>query len=333
MTVNRVYMSWAARALEAYGLTDAALAYLGHNENLTFRVADARNGSAYLLRLHRPVSAAFVGMRQRPNVIASECAWLEALARDTPLAVQAPVRSLSGESVSHVASDDDSIPASLLRWLDGQPFRRDAPDAEAHARALGTLVARLHDHAAHWTPPEGFTRPTYDVAYYRDQLSHLPDFAAHGIVSLEELDTLQRTADAILAAVESLVVSSASWGLIHADLHAGNLLLHNDELRAIDFSLCGIGFFAFDLATALLALAPQHHTTALATYAALRSLPPDTDTGRVLDACALLSRLGAYVYMLPNAAQRDWLRERVPRFVASECLPFLRGSPYRFMPT
>ena len=37
-------------------------------------------------------------------------------------------------------------------------------------------------------------------------------------------------------------------GLIHADLHHGNLLLHDDSLTAIDFDDCAYGSYAFDLA-------------------------------------------------------------------------------------
>jgi len=43
-------------------------------------------------------------------------------------------------------------------------------------------------------------------------------------------------------------------GLIHADLHFGNLLVHQGQLVAIDFDDCGYGFHAYDLAIPLVSL-------------------------------------------------------------------------------
>jgi Ser/Thr protein kinase RdoA (MazF antagonist) len=38
------------------------------------------------------------------------------------------------------------------------------------------------------------------------------------------------------------------WGLIHADLHRDNILLHHGEIGVIDFDDCGWGYYLFDLA-------------------------------------------------------------------------------------
>src|SRR5580700_3916322 len=37
-----------------------------------------------------------------------------------------------------------------------------------------------------------------------------------------------------------------------------------------------------------------------------------------------LSRMGAYVFMLPNPSDQEWLRERILRFVKNECRLFLQ---------
>jgi hypothetical protein len=44
----------------------------------------------------------------------------------------------------------------------------------------------------------------------------------------------------------------------------------------------------------------------------------------------LLSRIGAYIFMLPNPAEHEWLTERIARFVARECRPFPRHEPLLF---
>ena len=43
-------------------------------------------------------------------------------------------------------------------------------------------------------------------------------------------------------------------GLIHADLHFGNVLLSEGRMAAIDFDDCGLGFLAYDLAVPLMSV-------------------------------------------------------------------------------
>jgi Ser/Thr protein kinase RdoA (MazF antagonist) len=40
-------------------------------------------------------------------------------------------------------------------------------------------------------------------------------------------------------------------GLIHSDLHLGNVLFYDGEARAIDFDDCGFGYWAYDFAAPL----------------------------------------------------------------------------------
>src|SRR6476620_3437749 len=113
-------------ALAAYGLDGARLTLLRHQNNTTFRV-DAPGGP-YVLRINRPQVHTVV-------TVESEMAWLGALRRDTDLGVPEPRGCV------------------LLRWLDGRfSDRRLTP---AQLRRVAVLEARLHEHAAHWTPHSG----------------------------------------------------------------------------------------------------------------------------------------------------------------------------------
>jgi hypothetical protein len=37
--------------------------------------------------------------------------------------------------------------------------------------------------------------------------------------------------------------------------------------------------------------------------------------------------MGAYLFLLAEPAERAWLRERLPRFVAQDCQRFLQSEP------
>ena len=44
---------------------------------------------------------------------------------------------------------------------------------------------------------------------------------------------------------------AGEFGLIHADLHLGNVLFWRGEVRVIDFDDCGFGYWLYDIAVAL----------------------------------------------------------------------------------
>lgn len=113
--------------------------------------------------------------------------------------------------------------------------------------------------------------------------------------------------------------------LIHADLWQGNLLASETAVHPIDFSLCGFGFPLFDLGTCLPSIPAHLRPALLEAYQQQAVLP--SAYPRLIDAYFLLSRMGAYVYLLPNIAEREWLKERIPRFVAQECRLFLEEKP------
>jgi Ser/Thr protein kinase RdoA (MazF antagonist) len=321
--------AWALRALAHYHLVDPIVTFIRHNENITFRVVEGDSSAAYLLRLHKPHSGHDHDMRQRPEVVASELLWLDALHRDTLLTVQQPVRNARGDLVTNLDADGEPVPCTLLRWLEGDEFRQESPDAVALAAHLGAVVAALHDHATHWRRPEGFVRPIYDVAFFQRQVALLARGVEAGVIASDDYAALQDIVAAILSLLGPVLAGPHRWGLIHNDLQGSNILAWWDEVRPIDFSLCGFGSCLSDLGTTLPSLTPELRHQFLAGYRDHRRLD-DADL-RLVDGFFLLSRLGAYVFMQPDPAHHAWLRNRVPRFVARECRAFLRGRPILFV--
>ena len=162
----------AVRALDAYPLADPELRFVAHGENTTFRVdATAPGGrDRFLLRVHRPArhgrdvdSAAAIG---------SELDWLTALRADTDLLVPEPFRTTKGNLTTVVTSKDVLEPrvCSVLRWMDGRA--RTAAPRPVHLHRLGSVIARLHNHASQWRAPPGFVRIRYRAGQPR--LPHRP---------------------------------------------------------------------------------------------------------------------------------------------------------------
>ncbi len=324
---------WAELALQQYDLDQPELCFLGHSDNITFRV-ETPGGALYLLRLHRPALKYWVGIRQIPDAIASELAWLDALAGEGGFAVQKPVRTRAGELVTTIAVENgDRIPVTLLTWLEGQHFSPAAPEAAQQVERFGALLARMHAFATGWTPPAGFIRPQYDLDHFRRVFARLLRGVDLGVFSEEISWTLRAASQAMLVELEALPDGPEHWGMVHADLHVGNFLVGCDLGDAliipIDFSFCGFGHYLFDVSVCLSGGLKSSLVPAfMAGYRSVRALP--VADLRAVEAYALTGRLSYYAYQIDNTAERPWLQRRIPEVVQNEVSRFLRGQPILF---
>lgn len=244
----------ALRALEAYPLVDQDLRFIADEENATFRVdATAPDGrDRFLLRVHRPA-------RHGRNVdsaaaVDSELRWLTALRSGTDLFVPAPFRTVDGQLTALAASPDmpERRVCSVLRWMDGRLHA--AAPRPVHLRRLGSVMARLHNHAGQWHVPPGFVRIRWDwETFFGDTMVYGGVGAADvwDLLPGELRRRFARTAAAMRPVMRNLGEEADNFGLIHADLHLGNALFWRDQIRVIDFDDCGFGYWLYDMAVSL----------------------------------------------------------------------------------
>lgn len=246
-----VFEGPAKEALRQFGIRSASLTLVAQAENVTFKAVDD-SGYAYTLRFHRP------GYNDLAE-LQSERAWTRALGR-SGIAVPEPLRALDGRD--YVETELPTLKqtrwVSLAHWVEGQILRPILQDEHAlvdqlqkYYRELGTLIAAMHNQAASWSVPCNFRRRRLD---------------ADGLAGLNPLwgrfwdnDILTPTESALLADVRvdlhamlaSYGQDCARFGIIHADLHPGNVLVNGDGLAVIDFDDAAFGWHMFDLAVAL----------------------------------------------------------------------------------
>jgi Ser/Thr protein kinase RdoA (MazF antagonist) len=272
----------AVRALDAYPLVDRKLRFVADEENATFRVdATAPDGrDRFLLRVHRPA-------RHGRNVdsaaaIGSELDWLTALRAGTDLLVPVPMRTIDGELTTVAASPGVPEPrvCSVLRWMDGRVHS--ATPRPVHLRRLGSVMARLQNHASQWSVPPGFVRIRWDwETFFGDTMVY------GGINAADVWDLLPgdlrrrfaRVASGMRHVMTNLGEGAGSFGLIHADLHLDNALFWRDEVRVIDFDDCGFGYWLYDIAVSLWELRHRNdyedfRSALIGGYTRHRPLPP-----------------------------------------------------------
>lgn len=322
---------WTALAgivLRHYSLVDPHPEFLRHNENVTFRVSAASGRERYLLRLYQPAGGNFLA--QSSVAIESELLWLEALARETSVPVQQPVPNRRGQLVTAITPIGTTQPVqcSLLHWLDGEPLHRDMADLPTLYSRLGEQIARLHNHASRWSPPRGFVRQAYDAGFLARSVALLSAGVETGIFTGQVLEALRRAAEKVADVVSSIEQTRQTWGLVHSDLQGANILVHEGDVRPIDFSLCGFACYLFDFGTSLPYHEPDLRDAMLAGYRQHRPLP--IEHLKLIDAFCLFSMINCYAFLLPDERNREWLARRVPQVAANECQAFLRGESFVF---
>lgn len=234
-------MNEAREAARRWGATITA--ELRNRENAVYALRLSDGGKA-ALRLHR------LGY-QTEAAIRSELWWCGELAAQG-LPIPAPLPDETGEMLPALATGRR---ASVVTWIDGRSFGEAgvplagpvAEQAGLH-RALGRLLARMHDATDALTLPASFSRPAWDIAGLVGETPFWGRFWDHPLLSAEDAATLAR-ARAFLR--ERLEGHAAPLGLVHADVLRENILVTDAGLALIDFDDSGFGFRLYDLGTVL----------------------------------------------------------------------------------
>jgi Ser/Thr protein kinase RdoA (MazF antagonist) len=248
--IGRIFAPAARAALPAFPIDAADLTLVSLAENVTFKVTD-RDGSAYVLRLHRP------GYHTLDELV-SERAWIRALA-DAGIDVPSPVPTRDGRDyvpVTIPATGEQRF-AGMLRWTEGRLLShvlaetRDPRVIEDYFAQLGALTAAMHNQASAWQPPAGFTRHALDRDGLMGDTPHWGPFWEHRSLSPAERRLLLDARAYMREKLGRLSRHSAVYSLIHSDMHPGNILVDGDRLTVIDFDDAGFGWHQYDIAVVL----------------------------------------------------------------------------------
>jgi Ser/Thr protein kinase RdoA (MazF antagonist) len=303
----------AREALAGFGIVATRVELVSRSENITFRVEDG--GGPYGLRLHRP------GYQSLAE-LASERVWTRALAA-AGLAVPVGVRAADGRDF--VAAGPWL--AGLTRWIVGEVPSQ--PDPGLFTR-LGELAAGLHAHAADWKAPPGFTRRALDAEGLMGASPNWGRFWEHADLTIGERTLFETTRAALHRALSALPRDGEHFGMIHADLHDGNLLVDGDALTIIDFDDAAFGWYLYDLAVAI-----THHqgepgfdglrSALLAGYRSRRDFPDDQ--AALLPMFVLVRRLAVigWLHQRPEIDAAARLAEMKP-LTCKMCEAFLGGG-------
>lgn len=244
----------ASEAVKHYPLHTRSLKTIHHGENTTFELNADHTGDAhkprphhhptrFLVRVHR------LGYNSAPQIL-SELSWLEALDQQA-LPVQLPLANHDDQVLTTTTIKGIEQPrhCSVLRWSQGRFADKPTPK---HFEQIGALTAKLHAHSRQWSKPEGFDRRCLTPStFLSSMLSHDPlellrdelDAAQRGRVTWA-LRQIERT-------MNTLGQDPEVFGLIHSDLHFGNVIFTKAGALPLDFDDCCSAHYIYDIATTL----------------------------------------------------------------------------------
>lgn len=214
---------------------------LGHWENLVFAVEVA--GSPGVLRLIKHDAKSI-------PAIEAECEFISLLARHG-IKVARPIRSLSNAYVEAVRDGEHHYHAVLFERLFGVRLSSETihTEGEAAIHEWGSIMGRMHGiSASHPLTHLACERWLWTDDPFIDR--QLQTEAEIGRIAREDLERAW-------AWLGGLDQEPGTFGLIHADLHGRNFLLHEDRLGVFDFDDLQSHFFAYDLAVAISWACPQ----------------------------------------------------------------------------
>jgi Ser/Thr protein kinase RdoA (MazF antagonist) len=239
--------------LDRFGLErDCRVEMINHSENTTYRI-ESPTAEPCVIRVHREDYHSRQG-------IECELAWMRALNDQAGVLTPRPIPGIDGEAIQTIAGPGagpgagHGLPreryAVRFAWIDGQAPDENSDLVEPFIQ-LGEVTARTHVHSKSWPLPADFERLRWD---FETTLGGNPNWGRwEAAPGLEDADhaLLERCAELVGKRLVAFGQTPARFGLIHADFRLANLLVHDGETRVIDFDDCGIGWYLYDLASAL----------------------------------------------------------------------------------
>lgn len=228
--------------VEVYGVKVARSKLIWYGENATFRFWDER-GQQYMFRFCRPGYQTEASLR-------SEVRWLRAIADEGVIKVPDPILARDGEALQTV-EDGGFFPERhclVFRWVgEGQMYDHWGP---SHLRKVGRTTGYLHRQAIAFETACGLQvdRPLRSVegtlgasGLFCDPLT-VPELFGEARALFVEAREVSR------AVLDPLMEDLESFGLIHTDLHRGNVLCHKNGANVIDFDDAARGYRLLDMA-------------------------------------------------------------------------------------
>jgi Ser/Thr protein kinase RdoA (MazF antagonist) len=193
---------------------------------------------------------------------------------------------------------------------------------------MGAMMANLHEASSDFSPTTGFARPSWGLQSFKRDWTHLRLHHRH-FISDEAFELYSIAATKVVDCLNTLTSHERNYGMIHADLHIGNVVFRDNEPYPIDFGRCGFGFHLYDIAQSIMGLYPSQRAYFIEGYQRIRQL----EDGFIskLECFFIMAIIEAYSFHAENPLETEGLVEEQP-YAQALLRAFVDGAPFLFQP-
>jgi Ser/Thr protein kinase RdoA (MazF antagonist) len=255
----------ALLAIQQYELEWEHIQFIQLSDTITYKI-ETNSAKSYLLRIHSD--------RLSKKEIRSELILLQALNKLDDLTVPEGVVSFDGSYVLEIDTEKGyKRPyVTMMQWIVGAHASGDFTDSCANK--MGILMGKLHEAAASFVSPPDFVRPIWGAESFNREMAKLERYYTC-FLSEKAWKSYQAAAEKVVSELTAMHRNDHNYGLIHADLHIGNIVFKDDQPYPIDFGRCGYGYYLYDMAGTLVGLRPKHRWMFIQGYMSVRKLEAD----------------------------------------------------------
>ncbi|WP_227011510.1 phosphotransferase enzyme family protein [Paenibacillus lutimineralis] len=304
----------ALLALHNYDLDWTQIRFNQLSDTATFIVETNVDGT-FLLRIHSEM---------KKEAIDSELVWLESLYDKLKIVPLGIVDRNGSRTVTIDRGDGYYAHASLMRWVEGAHVNSGITEGQAFKE--GILLANLHSVAQDFEVPSNFERPVWGEQSFKEATTQLADYY-HYFLTDAEYKLYRLAIEKVLCWFNTIHKNGQNYGLIHGDLHQGNIVFHDGNPRPIDFGRCGFGYFLYDVAHAILGLHPLQRELVVKGYQSIRDL--EENWLPALESFSVMVMIEDYCHHAPDPRETKGLKEEQP-YAQAILRNYLNGSPFLF---
>ncbi|MCM3636047.1 phosphotransferase enzyme family protein [Paenibacillus camelliae] len=307
----------ALSAIQQYDLEWERIQFIQLSDTITYKI-ETNTTEHYLLRIHSD--------RLSREEILSELLLLQALNESTGLNVPEGIASCDGHYVLQLDTEIGYRRpyVTMMRWIEGEHATGDFTDSCAYN--IGVLIGRLHAAARNFVLPSDFVRPIWGVESFKRDMAKLECYYER-FLSEEGWELYRAGAEKVVSQLATMHPSEHNFGLIHADLHTGNMVFKENQPYPIDFGRCGYGYYLYDMAGTLLELWPKHRWMLIQGYESVRKL--ESDYTRDLECFFIMFMIENYSHHASNPREIDSLIEE-QQYALAYLKEYLNGRSFLF---
>ncbi len=307
----------ALSAIQRYDLEWDSIKFIQLSDTITYKIETSTDNN-YLLRIHSD--------RLSREEIRSELLLLQALNKSNNLNVPEGIASCDGNYLLEIETEIGYRRpyVTMMRWIEGEHETGEFTDSQAYN--MGVLMGRIHAAANDFNSPSDFVRPTWGVDSFKRAVAKLERYYEH-FLSEEGWKLYQNAAEKVVSQLTTMHPSELNYGLIHADLHTGNIVFKDNQPYPIDFGRCGYGYYLYDMAGTLLGLWPKHRWMLFQGYESIRKL--ETDYIRDLECFFVMFMIENYCNHASDPRETASLIDE-QKYAQAYIREYLQGNPFLF---